>query len=375
MFTTSSRSSSSSAIGNDNSNASNRFKTVRTVLRQSSRQSSRQRSSLSDVTTDDVDDTNESGMDLMMTTNEESDSTGSFEDYAEEELIEIMRGKYNCTATTRTTTDTGVREEKIDKKFERMSETVNGVDITTKTKVFTVARKISRLRMTKVDGGKIARAMNVVIVPNEEFNPKAPMLGIDVLNFGSGKNVLIGVDYHPLLLIDGDDVLARMQRRVQRDLAQKYAIKLNKTEPSEKFYKDTKGYFSEEMFFARPVDQTCFDIIITENDYDKDKDNDGRIKSRCVVVELMKEFLVAYLEILDAHERAYAMQEKTEEERKKDKHRFLEKVSKHDKWQMQMDPSIKMFSRWYGEKLSKEYAEEILFPGAKMKISDESILT
>ena len=54
-----------------------------------------------------------------------------------------------------------------------------------------------------------------------------------------------------------------------------------------------------------------------------------------------------------------------EEETTEVKEAFRRRLAEHDKWQIERDPAIKMFSKWYGEEWANAYASEVLFPLAK----------
>ena len=41
----------------------------------------------------------------------------------------------------------------------------------------------------------------------------------------------------------------------------------------------------------------------------------------------------------------------------------------HDAWQLAHDPAIPMFAKWYGEEWAHEFAETVLFPGARERLA------
>ena len=41
----------------------------------------------------------------------------------------------------------------------------------------------------------------------------------------------------------------------------------------------------------------------------------------------------------------------------------------HDAWQLAHDPAIPMFAKWYGEEWAREFAETVLFPGARERLA------
>ena len=213
---------------------------------------------------------------------------------------------------------------------------------------------MERIRITFVSGGKIAHCLNVHCTPRRAFQPS---FGADVLNFGNGKNVLVGIDFHPNSIDTSDDRSSNtrksrrssssssLAKRIAREIKDKYGEKLNATTPSEKFYEDTSGYFSEEMFFARPS-------------FTSEK---GKEENFQLVLECFEAYLRGYVEILKEERGAEVEEEETTEV----KEAFRRRLAEHDKWQIERDPAIKMFSNWYGEEWANAYASEVLFPLAK----------
>ena len=212
---------------------------------------------------------------------------------------------------------------------------------------------MERIRITFVSGGKIAHCLNVHCTPRRAFQPS---FGADVLNFGNGKNVLVGIDFHPNSIDTSDDRSSNtrksrrsssnsLAKRIAREIKDKYGEKLNATTPSEKFYEDTSGYFSEEMFFARPS-------------FTSEK---GKEENFQLVLECFEAYLRGYVEILKEERGAEVEEEETTEV----KEAFRRRLAEHDKWQIERDPAIKMFSKWYGEEWANAYASEVLFPLAK----------
>ena len=223
--------------------------------------------------------------------------------------------------------------------------------VTTRTLVYVgndAEKHVERVRITAVSGGGLANCLNIVATPRK---PGKPSFGADVLNFGSGKSILVAFDFHPNATSwDGDDTKNSTAKRIAREIKRKYGETLNATTPSEKFYEDTSGYFSEEMFFARP----------------NNTDKKGGEETFELVLECFKEYLNGYVEVLKDGEDD---EEQGNEENAEAKEAFRRRLAKHDKWQMERDPAIKMFSSWYGEEWANDYANEILFPLAKECVS------
>ena len=245
--------------------------------------------------------------------------------------------------------------------WERKSQKIGRerVEVTTRTVILRPkpgAKKeelMERIRITFVSGGKIAHCLNVHCTPRRAFQPS---FGADVLNFGNGKNVLVGIDFHPNSIDTSDDRSSNtrksrssssssLAKRIAREIKDKYGEKLNATTPSEKFYEDTSGYFSEEMFFARPS-------------FTSEK---GKEENFQLVLGCFEAYLRGYVEILKEEREAEVEEEETTEV----KEAFRRRLAEHDKWQIERDPAIKMFSKWYGEEWANAYASEVLFPLAK----------
>lgn len=99
------------------------------------------------------------------------------------------------------------------------------------------------------------------------------------------------------------------------------------------------------MFFARPS-------------FTSEK---GKEENFQLVLECFEAYLRGYVEILKEERGAEVEEEETTEV----KEAFRRRLAEHDKWQIERDPAIKMFSKWYGEEWANAYASEVLFPLAK----------
>ena len=220
---------------------------------------------------------------------------------------------------------------------------------------------VERMRATLVSGGALAKCLNVVVTPRRISRPS---FGADVLNFGNGKNVLIGIDFHPTHISSSDGSSSNsssssssssssnnsgdsLAKRIAREINDKYGDALNATTPSEKFYEDASGYFSEEMFFARP---SSFGT----------NGEEGGEECFQTVLECFDAYLRGYVEVLKEETEGEEEEETTEA-----KEAFRRRLAEHDKWQIERDPAIKMFSKWYGEEWANAYANDVLFPLAK----------
>ena len=132
-----------------------------------------------------------------------------------------------------------------------------------------------RIRFTYVDEGEEKQIFNAVVYPepvdwnneglndgmdalNDESREKSknkrtthlgdcPLLGVDLLCLGKGKNILVGLDLQPL-----SEESAYVDRYVSdlQTVRDKFAD-LNITQPSSRFYDDAQ-FFSSAMLFCRP---------------------------------------------------------------------------------------------------------------------------
>ena len=250
----------------------------------------------------------------------------------------------------------GKEEEEGD---ENKKKKKNAKTIKTRTIVYEGdenEKYVERMRATLVCGGALAKCLNVVVTPRRISRPS---FGADVLNFGNGKNVLVGIDFHPTHISSSDGSSSSssdsssnksgdsLAKRIAREINDKYGDALNATTPSEKFYEDASGYFSEEMFFARP---SSFGT----------NGEDGGEECFQTVLECFDAYLRGYVEVLKEETEGEEEEETTEA-----KEAFRRRLAQHDKWQIERDPAIKMFSKWYGEEWANAYANDVLFPLAK----------
>ena len=239
---------------------------------------------------------------------------------------------------------------------ETTTKTNERLGVTTTTEVWRTPR-LRRVRSTYVDGGEAAQIFNLVAYP-EPSAPDAPLLGVDLICVGKGnaRKILIGVDLQPMCR-DMEyasayvpDLLAVVGAGGRASTA---AAKLNATTPSNKFYEDAE-FFSRGMFFARP-ESASEDVM------------------RCSL-DVVEAYVDVWLARLDEAEReAEAMDGACKFGLALEDVRrcvLTEETARaaqdaHDAWQLTHDPAIPMFASWYGEDWAREFAETVLFPGAK----------
>jgi 15,16-dihydrobiliverdin:ferredoxin oxidoreductase len=226
------------------------------------------------------------------------------------------------------------------------------IGVRTTTEVWTSSR-LRRVRSTYVDGGEVAQIFNCVAYPSTS-TPDAPIFGADLICIGKGaaRKVLIGVDLQPMCRDASyaaayvPELLALRDGRFA-DVAET----LGTTTPSTKFYEDAK-FFSKGMFFARPP--TADDEVARAS------------------LDVLKAYFDVWVRRLDEAEReAEAMDGackfglSLEDVRRCVLTETTARAGQdaHDAWQLEHDPAIAMFTKWYGDAWSREFAETVLFPG------------
>ena len=240
------------------------------------------------------------------------------------------------------------------------TKTNETLGVTTTTEVWSTSR-FRRVRSTYVDGGELAQIYNCVVYPSPAACD-APMLGVDLISLGKGaaRKVLIGVDLHPMsrdreyasAYVPALEALRRGPGKVADA-----AAALGATTPSKKFYRDAT-FFSRGIFFARP----------------ERADEETMTRS----LDVVRAYVDAWTARLDEAEReAEAMDGACKfglaledvrrcvltEEAARDAQ------DAHDAWQLAHDPAIPMFAKWYGEEWAREFAETVLFPGARERLA------
>jgi len=224
----------------------------------------------------------------------------------------------------------------------------------TTTEVWSSSR-LRRVRATYVDGGEGVQIFNCVAYPSPRAHD-APLFGVDLISLGSGRKrkVLIGVDLQPTCRDASYAAAYEPALMKLRDGRLKsHALALGATTPSTKFYEDAR-FFSKGMFFARPTGASE-DIM-------------------ALSLDVVRAYFDAWISRLDEAEReAEAMDGackfglSLEDVRRCVLTETTARAGQdaHDAWQLEHDPAIGMFTSWYGEEWSREFAETVLFPGPR----------
>jgi 15,16-dihydrobiliverdin:ferredoxin oxidoreductase len=240
------------------------------------------------------------------------------------------------------------------------TKTNETLGVTTTTEVWSTSR-FRRVRSTYVDGGELAQIYNCVVYPSPAACD-APMLGVDLISLGKGeaRKVLIGVDLHPMsrdreyasAYVPALEALRRGPGKVADA-----AAALGATTPSKKFYRDAT-FFSRGIFFARP----------------ERADEETMTRS----LDVVRAYVDAWTARLDEAEReAEAMDGACkfglalEDVRRCVLTKAAARAAQdaYDAWQLAHDPAIPMFAKWYGEEWAREFAETVLFPGARERLA------
>ena len=259
-----------------------------------------------------------------------------------------------CVRTTlRARCGEGLEEARVDDAFAARANAKRGV--TTTTEAWS-SRRLRRVRSTYVDGGEKAQIYNCAVYPACEACD-APVFGVDLICVGVGaaRKILIGVDLQPMSRDRdyNDAYVPKLLKLRDGGALSACAEALNATTPSKKFYEDAT-YFSRGMFFARPA-------LANE-------------ETMARSLDVVRAYLDVWLDRLDEAEReAEAMDGackfvlSLEDVRRcvLTEASAREAQDAHDAWQLEHDPAIAMFASWYGEEWARDFAETVLFPGAR----------
>ena len=259
-----------------------------------------------------------------------------------------------CVRTTlRERCGAGLVDARVSDAFAVRANAKRGV--TTTTEAWS-SRRLRRVRSTYVDGGDRAQIYNCAVYPAVEACD-APVFGVDLICVGVGaaRKILIGVDLQPMSRDRdyNDAYVPKLLKLRDGGALSACAEALNATTPSKKFYEDAT-YFSRGMFFARPA-------LANE-------------ETMARSLDVVRAYLDVWLDRLDEAEReAEAMDGackfglSLEDVRRcvLTEASAREAQDAHDAWQLKHDPAIAMFASWYGEEWARDFAETVLFPGAR----------
>ena len=176
-------------------------------------------------------------------------------------------------------------------------------------------------RITKLDGGEKIQVFNTVAYPI--FNCEQPILGVDILWFGSSQKLLTVLDYQPLIQ--------------DKEYLQKYCSQLNLIKKKFSGFDNTKmkRIYDSNKYFSPWV------IICRGNKYNLEKDLNN----------IFYVFLDQYLKINNFFS----------------ENQFLnssEIQSKHfeyDEYSAEKDPADKLFKKFFGEEWTGKFIRNFLF--------------
>ena len=176
-------------------------------------------------------------------------------------------------------------------------------------------------RITKLDGGEKMQVFNTVAYPN--FDKELPILGADILWFGTSQKLLAILDYQPL--IQEREYLKRYCSSLDFIKKKYSAFDNNKMK---KIY-DSKKYFSPWVIICRG----------DKLNLDRDLNN------------IFYLFVTNYLQISKFN--------------KVNKFLNLDKIKisqiKYDKYSVDKDPAEKLFKNFFGDAWTKDFINNFLF--------------
>ena len=176
-------------------------------------------------------------------------------------------------------------------------------------------------RITKLDGGEKLQVFNTVAYP--DFKSELPILGADILWFGTSKKLLAIMDYQPLIQ--------------DREYLRKYCSSLDaiKKKYSEFDNNKMKNIYDSKKYFSPWV------IICRGNKLNLDRD-------------LNKVFYSFVSDYLKLHKLTSVNQFLNLEQIKVNQ-------IKYDKYSVEKDPADKLFKTFFGDKWTKNFINNFLF--------------
>ena len=176
-------------------------------------------------------------------------------------------------------------------------------------------------RITKLDGGKKLQVFNTVAYPN--FESEIPILGADILWFGTSQKLLAILDYQPLIQ--------------ESEYLQKYcsSLEIIKKKFSEFDNNKMKNIYDSKKYFSPWV------IICRGNKLNLDRDLNN----------IFYLFISNYLQINKNNQANQFLN--------------LEQIKinqiKYDKYSVEKDPADKLFKTFFGDKWTKKFINNFLF--------------
>ena len=181
--------------------------------------------------------------------------------------------------------------------------------------------KYRKWRITKLDGGEKLQVFNTVAYPN--FDCELPILGADILWFGTSQKLLTILDYQPLIQ--------------KREYLQKYCSSLNLIKKKYAAFDNNKMHniYDSKKYFSPWV------IICRGNQLNLDRD----------LNVVFKIFLEKYLNMDDS---IIDNQFLSNEE-------IRSKHIEYDKYSAEKDPAEKLFNTFFGKLWTDKFVKDFLF--------------
>ncbi len=180
-----------------------------------------------------------------------------------------------------------------------------------------------RWRVTRLDAGEKLQVLNSVAYP--EFNNDIPLMGIDLLWFGSRSKLVAVLDFQPL---KQDQIYFQRYYRGLKELKLRFPA-LSNEEVMRSF--DPEQYFSPWLLFCRG----------------------GADEVQKVLPIAFHEFLCAYFQLFDDKNDEASILSADEVKRLQ---------IDYDVYSSERDPAHGLFTSYFGKKWSNRFVKEFLFP-------------
>ncbi|KAJ7547960.1 hypothetical protein O6H91_08G111200 [Diphasiastrum complanatum] len=195
------------------------------------------------------------------------------------------------------------------------------------------SNRLRRIRMTYFDAGAAGQAFNSLLYPHYSFD--LPLLGIDLLSFGSNK-ILCVVDFQPISQ-DADNLERHTQQLA--NIHESFAESCSRMSTR---YFDENRFFSKHLIFFRSTlggKDPCLQVP------------DGKF------YQVYLGYVRSYFSQLHKLKANYDAE-------------FMATVrngqAAYDKYFAENDPAIGIFGNYFGHEWSKQCSEEFLFPESKL---------
>lgn len=181
--------------------------------------------------------------------------------------------------------------------------------------------QLRKIRYTYIDAGESAQIFNSVIYPAHHYD--LPLLGIDFLTFGNGKNLVV-LDFQPLFQ---DEAYLQKYIEPMRSLREKYKDLAQDLEM--KFY-DANRYFSRNLLFAKTDPESIHQRLFPA----------------------YQEYLRLYWQLVEQAEPLST---------EKEIERIVEAQKDYDQYSAERDPAHGLFTSYFGSEWANRFLHEFLF--------------